>query len=171
MPRRYTRDPDEFAERFDLAVSEFPAGRGPALSLSTKYGAWQRLGPGQETVVDLGLEEGGGAYAWGMTGGTAVVWIHFAAAGSARAYAYHCPPGPMNPMVHSRALATIGCNPNDAHERQGLFVILAAATTVTDQQEAFFLNHGVIGDHLFTYGNCRIPAFGVSTSGCVGEPR
>ncbi|MDH3457703.1 MAG: hypothetical protein OER90_12770 [Gemmatimonadota bacterium] len=167
MTRRYNRNTTSLAERVDTHIEDFPQGDGPPLYLTTKYGAWKRLGPGQGHLVPVGRPEGG-AFAFGLTTTAVFIWAYLPADAPGSAYCYHGPRGPVDPRIHTTALAQVGCRNVGSSD---LYVVIASHRGVESFEERFFLDQGVQEDRVFAYSNCLLSQFGISATGCVGEAR
>lgn len=165
MPKRYRRTTIALMERRDVPLHEFPRGEGPPIFVTAKHGVWQRLGFGQGQLVPF-TGELGGAYAFGLIRSMVVIWIHVPPGRPGTAYCYHAPLGPLDGRIHAQAVSAIECG---QHCEDHLYVVLASARDVTQEEEGYFLQRGVHPEKVITYSNCLIPQFGIGHSGFFGE--
>lgn len=170
MPRRYHRTSVGEGERFEVPLAQFPEGAGPALCIRARAGRWTRLGPSASARVPLDAD-GGGACAFGMTGGLAVVWAHLPAGEAGVGFVHHAPSGVVDPLLCSRALRELGCDLRDPNSRRRLFVVVASRQLVTPEDERRLLHVGILPENLFCYSACLLPEFGLSATGAAGELR
>ena len=150
-----------------MSVTDFPEGEGPPRFLYCHRGEWARLGQGLGRLVTFSREEGG-AFAFGLATGRAIIWAYAPPTGPGAAYCYHAAPGPLDPAVEAKAFAAIGCAPSDFGH---LFVVIASSREVSEAEELASLTTGVPRHNLCVYSQCFVPQFGVSAAGLVCEAR